>query len=602
MNIKKLVSAFSALAIAGSAFAGLAVTANAADTTTTTYTFEDDNAVFTADSRITVAIEDNTELSSKVVSFTNANNAQNGYSFAHYDFSKLVAGATNTKIELDYYNNGDNGRAIMSLGSASVRGTTGGSSKQTYSNTGVAFNLGSDKNNAIVQGATQTKSDYTNKWLHVTVDIDELKDTLSYTITDKSTKKDIVSVENAAFLTTNCSAVTQIDIFSYINNNKCAMIDNLSITKIVSDITTHNITVNKVYQDGDSQVALSSTTEQVADGGTYTPEYDQTFNQDGYKYTYVSGGDALTNVTEDKTITIVYSRRALATTKVNINAVNSENTVLANLMPETEVVEDSSVGCYRPKYIFKDSVLYSSDKNSSGNYFYSSVKGTTKDQTSNVVYTTDATQNAYFYAEAENIDGLTAGDDNARLSGGKGAYAGADTVITALEPGKYKVEIADRCTTSNNDAGNKIMLAVGDTEIISHTIQGSVSVITSDEITVTSKTNLVMKQSGAAKYLMDYVLVRKTGDVSSLSVSLSDPVVKNGTGDCANTVASGYIATVANTGASESSISKMNVTVDNVTKTADTGAITINANSSVKFGLVLNNINVTDKTVAVTVE
>ena len=118
--------------------------------TTTTYNFEDGNAVFTGDSRISVGIENDATLNSNVVAFTCANNAQNGYSFAHYDFTKLIVdGTTQVTINFDYYNT-DGGRAIVSIGDAATRGTTGGSSKTTYNGAGALFRLGSDKNYAIL--------------------------------------------------------------------------------------------------------------------------------------------------------------------------------------------------------------------------------------------------------------------------------------------------------------------------------------------------------------------------------------------------------------------------------------------------------------------
>ena len=40
----------------------------------------------------------------------------------------------------------------MSIGDATTRGTTGGSTKVTYNSTGAIFNLGSNKTNALVQG------------------------------------------------------------------------------------------------------------------------------------------------------------------------------------------------------------------------------------------------------------------------------------------------------------------------------------------------------------------------------------------------------------------------------------------------------------------
>ncbi|MDO5398840.1 MAG: hypothetical protein Q4G33_13020 [bacterium] len=232
MNMEKLVSSVAAFAMTASAFAGLTVSAAE---TVTSYDFEDGNALFAEDSRITVGVADDEANGSKVATFTCAKNAQNGYSFAHYDFSSLVEDATATKIEFDYYNT-NGGRAILSLGSNALRGTTGNSSKTTYSSTGAAFNLGSDKSNSILNNVKGTLADYTDKWMHVVVDVDEIANKYSYTI-------DGTKVENVSFLDANVSAITQIDIFGYINNSLCAKIDNLSITKVVDDtIKTYGVT------------------------------------------------------------------------------------------------------------------------------------------------------------------------------------------------------------------------------------------------------------------------------------------------------------------------------------------------------------------------
>ena len=101
--------------------------------------FEDEKPLFKADSRITVKIEDDATLNSKVVGFTCAGNAGNGYSFAHYALPDTVTKDIVT-FDFDYYNT-NGGRAILSIGDATTRGTTGGSTKVTYNSTGAIFNL-----------------------------------------------------------------------------------------------------------------------------------------------------------------------------------------------------------------------------------------------------------------------------------------------------------------------------------------------------------------------------------------------------------------------------------------------------------------------------
>lgn len=199
--------------------------------------FEDEKPLFKADSRITVKIEDDATLNSKVVGFTCAGNAGNGYSFAHYALPDTVTKDIVT-FDFDYYNT-NGGRAILSIGDATKRGTTGGSTKVTYNSTGAIFNLGSNKTNALVQGdSSKAIGDYTNKWMHVNVVVNQSTKKVSYTITNKADGAEIAKATDVAFVdaTTENLKATQIDIFGYINNSHCAMLDNIKVTE--SDATT----------------------------------------------------------------------------------------------------------------------------------------------------------------------------------------------------------------------------------------------------------------------------------------------------------------------------------------------------------------------------
>lgn len=199
--------------------------------------FEDEKPLFKADSRITVKIEDDATLNSKVVGFTCAGNAGNGYSFAHYALPDTVTKDIVT-FDFDYYNT-NGGRAILSIGDATTRGTTGGSTKVTYNSTGAIFNLGSNKTNALVQGdSSKAIGDYTNKWMHVNVVVNQSTKKVSYTITNKADGAEIAKATDVAFVdaTTENLKATQIDIFGYINNSHCAMLDNIKVSE--SDVTT----------------------------------------------------------------------------------------------------------------------------------------------------------------------------------------------------------------------------------------------------------------------------------------------------------------------------------------------------------------------------
>ena len=141
-------------------------------------------------------------------------------------------------FDFDYYNT-NGGRAILSIGDATTRGTTGGSTKVTYNSTGAIFNLGSNKTNALVQGdSSKAIGYYTNKWMHVNVVVNQSTKKVSYTITNKADGAEIAKAKDVAFVdaTTENLKATQIDIFGYINNSHCAMLDNIKVTE--SDATT----------------------------------------------------------------------------------------------------------------------------------------------------------------------------------------------------------------------------------------------------------------------------------------------------------------------------------------------------------------------------
>ena len=120
--------------------------------TTNVIDFEDGTTPFTGDSRITVGVGTVSGWDSQVATFKGAGNAQNGYSFAHYDFSSKVEKAQKVKISFDYYN--ANSRAIVTVGDALVRGADGGSTKTTYNGKGGVFRIGSDKSNFFINGTT----------------------------------------------------------------------------------------------------------------------------------------------------------------------------------------------------------------------------------------------------------------------------------------------------------------------------------------------------------------------------------------------------------------------------------------------------------------
>lgn len=213
---------------------------------TTVSDFEDGNAVFTATSRMSVEIQDNAEKESKVLALKNANNTQNGYGFAYYNFADKVNNPTNITIKFDYFNT-NGGRGQITIGDAEVRGKDGagaGFGKNSYGPKGAIFRVGSDKNNFFVNDQILGGiANWCSKWLTVEVTVYTLDRQVEWKITDFGGEEILAQSgttegegEEAVFTPgkvdywqADADQCTQIDVFGYINNS-VSYIDNLSIT------------------------------------------------------------------------------------------------------------------------------------------------------------------------------------------------------------------------------------------------------------------------------------------------------------------------------------------------------------------------------------
>jgi hypothetical protein len=320
------------------------------EATTTTYGFEDENKVFTDDSRITSAIEADATLNSNVLGWTCANNAQNGYSFSHYDFTNLLNQPALVAVEFDYYNT-KGGRAILNIGDALVRGTTGGSSKVTYNKTGVIFQIGSDKGNAFIQGVNVGQDDVTeeqdvldgegnptgekttvvtsvgicNKWLHVTLMVNNDAKTVAWIVADQEGKE--LYSGSGAFFAEDANACTQIDLFGYINNSHCAMLDNLSITNYKSNAVFADYTIKYVDANGNEIKEARTANGQVGKFVTLLDSDKAAIQTDNMKYIYESDNSAEVAIADGGTAVITVTFREAAKYYAVLNCKAGSETV-----------------------------------------------------------------------------------------------------------------------------------------------------------------------------------------------------------------------------------------------------------------------------------
>ncbi len=473
--------------------------------TTTTYDFEDGNALFVGRSRITVGVEDGLGYDgTKAVHFTCAHNAQNGYSFADFDISSLVGNPKTVTISLQYYNTQE-GRAILSIGDASVRGTTGNSSKTTYSNKGAIFALGSEKSNAFLNGSKPALSSYCNKWLDVSVTVDVINKKHSYTIKESASGTVLASAEGVDYYSSDALECTQIDLFGYINNNKCAYIDNLTIT-VEQDVRAYaDYTVKYVDESGTAIKDAAVYNGAVGDAISLVEADKISFknNDNTKKYIYKSDDANGKTIAEDGSTVVTVVFREAVTYSYTANAVDGEGNVLKALAPGSNFEGETATVFYN-RYILKDGVLY--EKAAVSNQYSSAFALSTDGLSFDIVYGKSATTNAVYFSEAEDIESVTPYEDgytNIRMSNGAAAYATELTTITSLPAGVYTLTSATRAGSTTFYAGSSDVLTMSST--------GSVETPTSEEFTLYEPTEIKVS-AGNNKNYFDYVLICRVGD------------------------------------------------------------------------------------------
>lgn len=482
-----------------------------ADVSTKFYDFEDDKAIFTQDSRVTVAVENDADLKSKVVTFTGANNALNGYCFAHYDFSSIVENANKITVSFDYWNT-NGGRSIVSLGDAETRGTTGGSTKMTYSGTGALFRIGSDKYNFYINNNKLALANFCDKWLHVEVVVDLKTNKLSYVVKDKEGKELSTATDVDYFNAAN--ACSQIDVFGYMNNSKMAKIDNLSITAdIDTSVKYHTATFAeasglqpkiKVYSDAECTAEVSP--KSLEENATYyyvatLPGYED------YKGSFTVG-------TEDPSQSFTMTKKA--TFAYQVNLVNENKEILKTIYSNDAAYDGMSVSYSYPKYLTDETgkVTYVCDLST-----FSGSATASKDNNQTIAYTAYK-GTAYFLEGEKAINGTNV--ESANFSSGF-AVRGFDDekdLMTVADDGVYKITYSVCSNNVNNP--RTLSIYANENEVVSKEVDWSLNYILAKGIlsdVVSLKKDEVIKAKGSdTNIILDYVLLEKlTGDDVNVS-------------------------------------------------------------------------------------
>ena len=277
---------------------------------TVMFFFENPVNPFTDNARITSAIEYDEVRSSNVLGWTCANNAQNGYAFSFFDFSDaLVENTEEVEVQFKYYNV-KGGRSILTIGDAGVRGETGGSSKMTYNGSGAFFRIGSDKNSAFICDENYSQDDICNQWLYVNVVVYLLDKEVYWDVHNESFS--FHKAYTGEYYSDDARTCSQIDVFGYVNNARCGMIDDLMITCLTGTCEYANYTIR--YVDMEENELKPS---RIASGAVDHPveilpsDKESFYSEDGTKkYILEDIDDGMHVEADGSTVVTLYFREA----------------------------------------------------------------------------------------------------------------------------------------------------------------------------------------------------------------------------------------------------------------------------------------------------
>lgn len=237
-----------------------------------------------------------------------------------------------------------------------------------------------------------------------------------------------------------------------------------------------------------------------------------TIEYESSKYSYVSDNAATVGkIAAGNTYTVTYELMA----KYTYTAKTSNPEV--ELMGGTVWADEKAKVTY-PIYLLKNDSTVSTKPAISNEYNY--YETLTQNKEIILPYTNTDIKRVAFLAEAEDIEGMTVATGssaNIRCSMGKGAYASTDVVITTLRSGKYKMIVSTRGGGERTYGFQ--FVADGETVYTTANLMGYNQTGTSDEFTINSRTELILKAAGSNNDMIDYILIYKTGDVLS-----SDPL------------------------------------------------------------------------------
>lgn len=573
MNFKKIISAVSAFAMVVTAMAGLAVTASAAETVVLNEAFNSTSVTNPGDSSYTWGTELTPNLTETGLKLTNSDNKNGNYSGRRLVAFANPVGDTNNTATINYKVAKQSSN--VSKGQAYTYYTT-----SYYDNANnLIFSISED----VGLWANKSTLTYTTETGPVSVQLGtHIEGSVAINLVFNATGG-FLTIDSQTYGFVSSSGISYVDlaVSGERDYSRGILISDYKVATEEANPTAL-VTINYTDEDGEKIPAESlpegtALSAVVNIGDSYTPSYTSIFDDDLYRYTYISGGDSITNVQESTTITLVYGKAALIDYTITVNAAGELNEVIT----EVPVKQYKTVQYAFPQFIVKDGVAYQTPNNSTNPYYGGSVGNVTENGSVNVPYTR-AYDNVAFFVDLDDTNG-----DNADIrASNRSAYCNkAYTSAEEIQPGTYDfiIRIQNKGRTSSIKVGDQVIF-----DFATYESRNSWNNVTISDVEISQAGQINFAAGGSKTYdCVDTILVIKK-DIAPVEI-VADEIPVDMSGVTTNADAKAYkIADFAMNGAAP--VWTVNASLNGTDKAITATAAVPQLEGTASLGLVLSNI------------
>ena len=293
-------------------------------------------------------------------------------------------------------------------------------------------------------------------------------------------------------------------------------IDNIIVTTDI-DKSAEFVDYKVEYRYNGTLLKSTTANGQVGEKAFLSSAYQEPFwatvSEVSNKYFYVSDNAASVTIENAETVVTVTCRLA-NNYSYTVNAVDADDTFLKKIATGSAVEGEAKRIDYTQN-ILLGTTLYTIAMNGANPRFAINITPDKNDYTVNLKYNNGNVSNVVCSVEAEDIEGASAGANDAYASMGKMGYTSGNTTyleVTDLEIGKYVIYARG---VNGNSATRVCNFKVGDEVVYSFDIPNGVNVWgNSSDFSVTETSKLYFACDGSTASGCDWFYIVRTGDAT----------------------------------------------------------------------------------------